>query len=495
MKPYAHKTVLLVFVILFIVSSSQGIGQEQWPCFMHDVKHSGMAMSLGPKTPELEWVYHTDGEVPNSPVIDSGGRIYIGADKFYCLNPDGSEAFTFVAQNDISSTAAVSENLGVFFGSYDHYFYWLTTDGEFVAKFDTDAYNDGPPTIGTDGSIYFGSRSESFYAFRSDGTLNWSYDAYDWIVSAPAIADDGTVYVGADDRRLYAFAPFGELKWSYKGYDWISGATAIGPDGMIYVPCWDNTITSIDPEYGEVVWQYEVFDDIRSSPALFPDGSMYFGSYDKYLYCVSHEGRTRWSFDVGSEVHSSCALDLDGNCYFGAFDGRLYSLDSAGAMRWTFETESDIVSSPALDASGTLYFGTLDGAIYAIGGGSTDYTPRVGLHINKTTYTLDDTMFGFYYIINPMHSTLEADVYLALWTGNELLYYPTFSTTPGVFDANVCVESLSTKRSGTLFEYRFDDRFPYPQCRWYIGITEPGTFDFVGDIYFVDWEYEWGIDR
>jgi len=485
-----QRTVLLISVILLAACASYGLAQEQWPCFMHDVKHSGMAMSLGPETPELRWVYHTNGEVPNSPVIDSRGRIYVGSDNFYCLNPDGSEAFRFVAQDDISSTAAVSEDLGVFFGSYDHYFYWLTTDGELVGKFDTDARNDGTPTIGTDGSIYFGSRSESFYAFRSDGTLNWSYDAYDWVVSAPAIADDGTVYVGADDRRLYAFAPFGELKWSYVGYDWISGATAIGPGEMIYVPCWDNNITCLAPKDGEIFWQYEVFDDIRSSPAVYADGSIYFGSYDESFYCIRPEGKTKWSFDVGSEVYSSCALDLDGNCYFGAFDGRFYSLDSTGALRWTFETGSEIVSSPALDANGALYFGTMDGDFYAIGGGSSDYTPRVGLHLNKTTYTIDDTMLGFYYIINPMYSTLEVDVYLALWTGNELLYYPTLTNVPSPFEVNMCIESLSTKRSKQLFEYTFDDRFPIPRCRWYIGITEPGTFNFIGDINFVDWEYE-----
>ena len=496
MKPHACEAVLIAFVILFGVSCPRVLGQEQWPCFMRDVKHSGMAMSLGPETPELKWIYHTDGEVTNSPVIDSQGRIYIGSDKLYCLNPDGTVAFTYTAQDAISSTAAVSEGLGVFFGSFDHYFYWLTMDGELVAKFDTDAYNDGPPTIGTDGSIYFGSRSERFYAFRSDGTLNWSYDAYDWIVAPPTIANDGTIYVGADDRRLYAFSPFGELKWSYVGYDWISGAAAIGPDDMIYVPSWDNTITCLEPKNGEIFWQYEVFGDVRSSPAVYADGSIYFGAYDKDFYCIRPEGKSKWSFDVGSEVYSSCALDIEGACYFGAFDGRLYSLDSAGNMRWTFETDSDIVSSPALDENGTLYFGTMDGAIYAIGGGAMDYTPRVGLHLNKTTYTFSlddmtgDTMLGFYYIINPMRSALEVDVYLALWIGDELLYYPSLSTVPSVFEANVSAEALSTKRSETLFNYIFPYGFPYSEGRWYIGLTTPGTFDLIGDIAFVDWQFE-----
>ena len=481
---------LATLLIVGLLCSADARAQEQWPCFMHDAKHSGMAMAVGPGVPDLQWVFQTNGQFSCSPVIDAEGRIYVGSDNFYCLNPDGSEAFRFSALDDISSTAAVAEDQGVFFGSYDHNFYWLRLDGELVAKFDTGAYNDGPPTIGTDGSIYFGSRSESFYAFRSDGTLNWSYDAYDWIASAPAISDDGSIYVGADDRQLYAFAPFGKLKWSYSGYDWIGGSPAIGPDEMVYVPCWDNTMTCLQPSNGEIFWQYTALDDIRSSPAVYADGSIYFGSYDKYLYCLRPEGKTKWSFNVGSEVYSSCALDLDGNCYFGALDGRLYSLDSDGNLRWTFETGSEIIASPAISENGTLYFGDMNGYFYALGGGSSDYTPRVGLHLNDTTYSVGETMRGFYYIINPMPSTLDVDVYLALWTGRELLYYPTFSQVPCVFETGVAVKPRSTRRSQSLFDFAFYPGFSLSNGRWFIALTRAGTYELLGEINFTDWAFE-----
>ncbi|MCD6327702.1 PQQ-like beta-propeller repeat protein [bacterium] len=480
--------VVWVLPILLVFLSGLSVAEEQWGCFMHDERHSGMAFSVGPSTPQLKWTYDTGFAISNSPVIDADGNIYIGSADFHSLSPDGSERFRFTDCGAIASTAAVSEELGVFFGSFDHNFYCLTTDGELVGRFNTGAYNDGAPTIGTDGSIYFGSRSESFYAFRSDGTLNWSYDAYDWIVSSPAIANDGTIYVGCDDRRLYSFTPYGAVNWSYIGYDWISGSPAIGPNEKIIIPEWgDDRVTCLYPN-GELAWTYRTFNDVRSSPAIYADGSVYFGSYDGCLYRISSQGRTNWSYDTGWQIYSSCALDMDGNCYFGAFDGKIYSLNSAGELRWTFETDNFIVSSCALDRDGTLYVGSMDGNLYAIGGGSSDHEPKVGLTLNASSFSLAETMVAFYYIINPWETQLDADVYLAVWDGHELLYYPGLTTIPEPFAPGISIAPQNTFRS-EVFHHTFNYDITDGDYRFYLGITRPGTLDVIGPIDSADWEY------
>lgn len=465
-------------------ASSQG----QWPVFMHDRLHSGMAFSAGPKTPELLWTFQTGGPITTSPVIDAAGRIYIGSDKLYCLDPDGSLVFEFSALDDISSTAAVSEQLGVMVGSYDGYFYWLSMDGQPFEDFYTGAYNQGAPTIGSDGTVYFGSWSKSLYAFDAPGSLLWSYEAYDWFASSPAIGPDGTIYAGCDDRRLYAITPYGKLKWSYVGFDWISGSAALGVQDTILVPGWDNTLTCLDSE-GNVFWQYTVFGDVRSSPAVFADGSIFFGSYDGYLYCLRPEGKTRWSYDVQSQIYASCALDVDSNCYFGTLDGTFYSLDSSGALRWTFEVQEPIISSCAISDDGTLYFGSLDGKLYALGGGLKDYEPRIGIHINQAEYSLWETMSGFYYIVNPTRSPLTVDVYLAVWTGEELFFYPGLTTQPSCLASNVSIEPLSVRRSGEVIDYTFAGAICEGRYWWFIGMTRAGSLELEGRIGGTSWEF------
>ena len=394
--------VVWVLPILLVFLSGLSVAEEQWGCFMHDERHSGMAFSVGPSTPQLKWTYDTGFAISNSPVIDADGNIYIGSADFHSLSPDGSERFRFTDCGAIASTAAVS--------------------------------------------------------------------------------------VGCDDRRLYSFTPYGAVNWSYIGYDWISGSPAIGPNEKIIIPEWgDDRVTCLYPN-GELAWTYRTFNDVRSSPAIYADGSVYFGSYDGCLYRISSQGRTNWSYDTGWQIYSSCALDMDGNCYFGAFDGKIYSLNSAGELRWTFETDNFIVSSCALDRDGTLYVGSMDGNLYAIGGGSSDHEPKVGLTLNASSFSLAETMVAFYYIINPWETQLDADVYLAVWDGHELLYYPGLTTIPEPFAPGISIAPQNTFRS-EVFHHTFNYDITDGDYRFYLGITRPGTLDVIGPIDSADWEY------
>ena len=101
------------------------------------------------------------------PAIAKDGTIYFGTvyGKFYAAKPDGTIKWSFAAEKEIDSSAA----------------------------------------IGAEGTIYFGSNSGIFYALNPDGTEKWHYDTKSSIASSPAIGSDGTVYVGAWDNKLYAF--------------------------------------------------------------------------------------------------------------------------------------------------------------------------------------------------------------------------------------------------------------------------------------------------
>jgi len=100
----------------------------------------------------------------SSPAIGADGTIYVGSDKLYAINPNGTKKWAYATGDYINSS----------------------------------------PAIGADGKIYVGSNDRNLYAINPDGTQKWVIATGGPIASSPAIGADGTVYVGSDDKKLYA---------------------------------------------------------------------------------------------------------------------------------------------------------------------------------------------------------------------------------------------------------------------------------------------------
>jgi outer membrane protein assembly factor BamB len=207
--------------------------------------------------------------------------------------------------------------------------------------------------LSPDGILYFGSWDHNLYAVSTNRYIKWKFETGLQIKSSPAIADDGTIYFGSRDRIFYAVTPEGKLKWSFATEGWVDSSPAIAPDGTVYFGSWDKKFYALNSSGGKK-WVFATAGEIDSSPAIGADGTIYFGSHDKKLYALRPDGTKKWEFTTGGQITSSPAIDYSGNIYFASVDGKFYSLTPDGTVRWTVQTGGITESSPVIADDGSI---------------------------------------------------------------------------------------------------------------------------------------------
>ena len=309
------------------IGFENALARSSWPLFGGNQQHQ-RAVRVSPIRDETRWKGALDGEGA-SPVIGSGGSVYVGASNgsLYAFDTDGNLLWqTKSAGSEIQAAPAAASGQRVYV----------------------------PFTDGTISSI------------DHTGGFEWSFMANAGVYSAPNVGDDGVIYVGADDDSLYAIAPEGSKKWAFGTGGAVRSSPALDEEGTIYVGSDDGKLYAISSE-GTEKWSFSTGDAIRSSPAVGPNGTIYVGSDDGALYAVSSEGLEEWSFSTGGAVRSSPGIDSDWNVYVGSYDGKFYALRPNGSKLWEYETNGAITSSPAIDdKNGIVYFGSEDGDVYSL---------------------------------------------------------------------------------------------------------------------------------
>jgi outer membrane protein assembly factor BamB len=210
------------------------------------------------------------------------------------------------------------------------------------------------PALSPEGILYFGSFDHNLYAVSTNRFIKWTFKTGLDIKSSPAVAADGTIYVGSRDRKFYAVTPAGELKWSFPTEGWVDSSPAIAPDGTVYFGSWDKKFYALTPN-GSQKWTFSTGAEILSSPAIATDGTIYFGSNDKKLYALRPDGTKKWEFATGGPITSSPAIDFSGKIYFASVDGKFYALNPDGTVHWSTRTGGTTESSPVLNNDGSVY--------------------------------------------------------------------------------------------------------------------------------------------
>jgi len=313
----------------------------------------------------VKWEFDTGGNVRNSPVIGSDGTIYIGSDKLYAFNPDGSTKWDIDIDNGTDPPVIGADGTIYIAGSA------INPDGTKEWEFE---YGGIPSAIGTDGTIY--TYSNKFHAINPDGTLKWKFEAGYEKFGRSVIGADGIIYVWSGFcywgcyGSLLAVNPDGTGKWEFEIGEEGVPSPAIGSDGTVYFGLRDSLLYAINPD-GTKKWTFQTGGS-SSSPAIGPDGTIYIGSNDSTFYAVKPDGTKKWAFEIGSSS-SSPAIGSDGTIYLGSNDSTFYAVNPDGTEKWSFETGGSIKSSPAIGPDGTVYFGSADGKLYAL------YTESTGL--------------------------------------------------------------------------------------------------------------------
>jgi outer membrane protein assembly factor BamB len=333
------------------------LARSNWPIFGGDPQHRSTA-SVEAAGDEANWTASVGGAA-SSPIIGSGGNIYVGSTdgSMYAFDTDGNQRWSTKALRRHEIQAAPAAASG-------QVFYIPFTDG-------------------------------TLSQYADDGTVDWSYRTDDSLFTAPVVSSGGVIYVGSDDDSLYAINPDGSKKWAYGTDDQVRSSPAIGSDGTIYVGSDDDSLYAITPG-GSEKWTFGTGDNVRSSPAInTTNGTVYFGSDDDKVYAVDTSGTRNWEASTGGNVRSSPAIDRDGNIYVGSSDNSFYAFDSNGQQLWSYTTGGTITSSPAISAltEKVVYVGSSDGDVYAFDpdpgaskrvywqyttGGAVDASPALG---------------------------------------------------------------------------------------------------------------------
>jgi len=355
---------------------------SKWPLFGGDTRRSGYQQRTTVPY-NLRWSAPINTEVM-SPVIGSGGNVYVGAadGALHAFDTQGTKLWSTKAVPGDSIHAAPAAASG--------YRFYVPVDGGNLIAYDRQGaltwsrYLDGElhssPVVGPNGVIYVGSDSDSLYAVNPDGTKRWAVGTGGNVRSSPAIGPNGTIYVGSDDGYLYAIRSDGTQKWRFQTGGPVRSSPAVAGDGTIYVGSDDDAIYAIDAS-GTQQWSVSTGGNVRSSPALGPDGDIYVGSNDGSVYALTPSGQQAWTYATGAAVVSSPAVSYDANeddpalpeeiVYVGSTDGAVLGLDARASsasnrVQWTYTTLSSVKSSPALGEGG-LYIGSEAGTLYNLG--------------------------------------------------------------------------------------------------------------------------------
>lgn len=277
---------------------------------------------------------------------------------------------------DNLTSAVLSTNRLVFFGSSDHNFYALDAEtGVLAWKYTaTNGFSFSSPTVWNN-TVYAGCTNDSLYAFdASSGKVLWKFATEESIESSPAIAN-GVVYFGSDDAKFYAVdATTGQLKWEYKTGFNVSSSPAI-VNGAVYVGSDDNNLYAFDAASGNIRWTFNAGAMFNASSPLVENGSLYIGNRDGYLYCIdAATGLLKWKYDDGgTSMEESSPTIYNNVVYIGGWinipnfsiQGSLYAVDAnTGNSVWTALNGLGISSSPVID-SGNLYI-AVDTDFYSI---------------------------------------------------------------------------------------------------------------------------------
>ena len=252
----------------------------------------GIVHAVERTTGKQKWTFTTHAEIAGAAAIFNG-RIIVGSHDslLYCLNSDGSLAWSLPTEDRINCSAAIAEKFTFVTGCDEH---MRVID---IAK--------GEQTV----DLPLGS----------------------YIIASPAIVGD-MLYVGTYDAEVIAANwKEGEIAWRYRdensSFPYHSSASVT--DDFVFIGGQDKQMHCIDRHTGKNVWKFRTKSQINSSPAIVGD-RIFFGSNDENIYGLNAKtGELNWKHKVEQGISAGVAVGegvlvvgeegADGNLYcFGA---------------------------------------------------------------------------------------------------------------------------------------------------------------------------------
>lgn len=313
-------------------------------------------------------------------------------EKSQYASQDVSPIWTFEAQDEIRGSATCDKGV-VFFGSYDHHLYALTTaSGKLIWKYAADLGIVSKPAMLTD-QICFGSEDHRLHILSlRTGSVAWTYFTDGPIRSSPSVAP-GHVFIGSDDGFLHAVSlSGGRGAWKTDTGAPVRATPLVWQEGL-FIGNEAGDFLFLDFR-GGITWRFRAKRAITSSPVAAGD-LILFSSLDANLYALeARTGWLAWRFPMGKgSISTPCVLGEQ--AYLGAVDGNIYCIElNTGKEIWRFATGHQVTGSPTIYKD-SLYCGSIDGHLYCLNHrtGQLRWKHNIGSPITATPTAYSDTIY------------------------------------------------------------------------------------------------------
>lgn len=341
--------------------SPQAISPQNWPMFMGDARHSGLAATAPTDITSLKavWRHRIPAEVSASPIV-VGNLLYIAAENgnLYAFDlTTHKQVWLYHAEGGIGSTPAVA----------DGRLYALSRDGCLTAL--DAASGKALWRFKTGGEARFGVPG----GYGMPKTEGITPDPWDFWLSSPLV-EAGRVYFGSSDHHVYALdAQTGAKLWAFEADDSIHAAPALS-QGRMFIGTWGTRFYALDAQTGAKLWDFQGGKDAEtgilqgfSAAATIDGDTVYIGSRDGYMRAFDvTNGKLRWAWDAEkSWVLATAAVDAD-TLYFPTSDTTVFvALDKkTGKEKYRTDTRVWTYTSPVI-AGDYAFAGTMTGDMYA----------------------------------------------------------------------------------------------------------------------------------
>ncbi len=353
---------------------SEGEKTFAWPVYRQNLARTGRTDVIGPVTNNVKFVHSIpvgNWGVYGGMVVDSKDRVIFHTDSLYCLEPDGSLAWSYPINGNSYTTPSVGPDDSIYVGNSESQLFHIDKNGELLWMQEYDYYViDGSITVQEDGTIIFGTWHDPLVKVDSMGNEIWTFETGGLCIpGGPAIGDDDTIYIATHDDHVYAVSQVGNQIWMTNcGNSDMCAPPALGPLG-IYVGSMSGRMYCLNYN-GSIKWYKQVSTGggIHDAVAIGDDGNIYFGCRDGSVYCMAQAAATViWEFETSHEIFAtSPVLDGADHIYIGNVAGDFYCLTTGGDQVWVYSTGDMEIrcKSPAIASDGTVLVGTLGGLVY-----------------------------------------------------------------------------------------------------------------------------------
>lgn len=360
-----------------------------WPEALHDSRHSGSTLAVGPSDAKVLWTRKLGPAITAGAVVAADGTIYDSASNgiLHALNPaTGADIWTYNGGGstnngeDLSVSPAILADGTIAWPGPNGTLDGISPAGKLLwqEKLGGTVLS---PAVGPSGKLYVAESKgevEAFHASAAGASLLWKIDvgASSFAFGSPAVGPKGNLYV-TSGRDLIALTDHGtsaSVWWRYHAGAAVEVSASVAPDGIVVLGTNDPYEYGITPA-GKVAWRYprKVFS--YSTPAVSADGIAYFGDNDGYVDAVrAATGQVLGRYGVTTKAMSSMGvgvwtaplIDAHHDVYFGTASGHILGFTYNGNPLLDITTGSIVASYPAMTANGTLLIGSDNGTLYAI---------------------------------------------------------------------------------------------------------------------------------